>query len=198
MSPLPYCSNLLPALAALVSPMLAPPAPAHADDWRPTVDAGLLLARPTALATGLSTGVSAGGALDVPSTPLFLSTRLGWSTATEYTLTRAVTQSDLRLRLGGGVQAAFGPGRIGLRVQGGGTLVHESSARDQADRAGLTGSDAVRTSWTLAPAWEAQATISLRLVGDFGLSLALGPGAVRVAGAAKPTFAGELGVAWLP
>ena len=139
------------------------------------VDAGLLLARPAALQTGLSTGVSAGATL---GETLFLTTRLGWGTATEYTLTHTVTHQDLRLRLGGGAQAALGPGRIGLRALAGGTLVHERSERDQAKRAGLTGTDAVRTTWAMLPAGELEAAITVRLVGDFGLALAFGPGVV--------------------
>ncbi len=159
------------------------------------VDAGLLLARPTALDTGLSTGISAGATL---GETLFAATRLGWSTATEYTLTRTVTQSDLRLRLGGGAQAALGPGRLGLRALAGGTIVHERSDRAQAERAGLTGRDASRTTWAMLPAGEVEAAVTLRLVGDFGLALAVGPGLVWRDGAAQPTFAGEIGLAWLP
>ena len=159
------------------------------------VDAGLLLARPTALETGLSMGLSAGATW---GETLVAASRLGWSTTTEYTLTRTVTQQDLRLRLGGGAQAALGPGKLGLRALAGATAVYERSARDQAERAGLTGDDAARTRWAFLPAGELEAAVTLRLVGDFGLALALGPWLVWRDGAAQGTYFGELGLAWLP
>src|SRR6516164_6210079 len=81
------------------------------DGWRVssagplTVGGGLLLALPTALGTGLSSGVGLGvtrGRL------LGWEARASWSTATESSIPWTVTQDDIRLRAGAVLQHVLG------------------------------------------------------------------------------------------
>ena len=77
------------------------------------VDGGLAVGFPAALPTGLAMGVGAG----VTSGDRWAwGARVAWLTATESSLPWTVTNSDLKLRATGGVQAAAGRGTLGLEL----------------------------------------------------------------------------------
>jgi len=158
------------------------------------VEGGLLVGHPAVLETGLTTGVAAGFALGGALTG---GARLGWSTATEFTSTRTITQDELRLRLHGGLAGGAGVGTAGLRLGLGGTAVHEVATRNQGARAGLQGSDLEQTTWRLVPGGELEALVTLRVWEDFGVVISGGP-ALHLADGAHFGFVGGLCVAWLP
>lgn len=184
------------ARAAALGALLAlAPRPGAAEIQVPMeLDAGLLLARPAALQTGLSTGVSGGLRLGEALGGL---ARLGWSSATEYTLTHTVTHHEFRARLGAEAAYRTGPGAVGLRLLCGATAVYERRERAQAERAGLSEAEALDTGLQLVPVGEAAVGYAVHVLDDFGLSLALGPSLTWRDGA-HLGFTAELGVAFWP
>lgn len=158
------------------------------------VDLGLLVGHPAVLETGLTTGLAAGFAL---GDHLTWGAHLGWSTATEYTSTRTITQDELRLRLQGGFAGGAGVGRAGLRLGLGGTAVYEVATRNQGARAGLTGTELEQTAWRLVPGGELEAVATLRVWESLGIVVSGGP-ALHLLEGARLGFVGGLAVAWLP
>lgn len=159
------------------------------------VDGGLVVGFPAALPTGLSTGAGAG--VTVGDT-LTWGARASWGTATESSLPWTVTQSDLRLRVTGGVQAAPGRGTIGLRLGLGGTLVHETRIRNQGMRAGLTGSALESSAFAMLPAADLDAVVALHIAGPWLLMTSGGPSFDIHDGKLHAGWSAELGVAWQP
>jgi hypothetical protein len=172
------------------------------DGWRVssagplTVDGGLLLALPTALGTGLSSGVGLGvtrGRL------LGWEARASWSTATESSIPWTVTQDDIRLRAGAVLQHVLGRARVGLRLGLGPTIVYESRLRNQGTRAGLTGSDLQTSATEVFAAGELEGVIGLHIFGPWLLAMSGGPGlALGSSGAARGGWLSQIGVAWQP
>ncbi|HEX3482023.1 MAG TPA: hypothetical protein VHT91_43715 [Kofleriaceae bacterium] len=195
--------------AVLLTLCVASPRSALADDgtllgdepWnyhssgRVAVDGGLVVGFPAALPTGLSTGAGAG--VTVGDTVTW-GARAAWATATESSLPWTVTQSDLRLRVTGGVQAAPGRGTIGLRLGLGGTLVHETRLRNQGMRAGLTGSELETSALALLPAADLDAVLALHIAGPWLLLTSGGPSLDIHDGKLHAGWSAELGVAWQP
>jgi hypothetical protein len=160
---------------------------------RVAVDGGLLIAAPAAMPTGLSSGVDAGILF---GRHLAWGARVGWSSATEYTMTSAVTQDDVRLRLVGALVRSVGRGTLALRLEPGGTLIHEQRTRDQAARAGLTGPAFNTSAWHMAPAIDLEAAVSLRLVGGAGIALSGGPSLHWLDDGLSAGWIGSLGLTW--
>ena len=188
-----YSSPL--AIAALLS--IADPAIGRAEEppGNLLIDGGLSAARPAALPTGLSSGVGAG----VTHGRTFAwGARAAWSTATEYTSSWIVRQSDMKLRLVGALQHAAGRGTFGLRLGVGGTLVHETRTRDQGERAGLTGDDLRTSVWQLLPGGDLELAVALRVVGPWVTVLSGGPSLHLKGGDPRAGWTGSLGVAWQP
>jgi hypothetical protein len=195
--------------AVLLALCVASPAGALADDgtllgddtWNyrssghVAVDGGLVVGFPAALPTGLSTGAGAG--VTVGDTVTW-GARASWVTATESSLPWTVTQSELRLRVTGGVQAAPGRGTIGLRFGLGGTLVHETRLRNQGMRAGLTGSELETSGFALLPAADLDAVLALHIAGPWLLMTSGGPSLDIHDGKLHAGWSAELGVAWQP
>jgi hypothetical protein len=195
--------------AVLLALCVASPNSARADDgtllgddtWnyhssgRVAVDGGLVVGFPAALPTGLSTGAGAG--VTVGDTVTW-GARASWVTATESSLPWTVTQSDLRLRVTGGVQAAPGRGTIGLRLGLGGILVHETRLRNQGMRAGLTGSELETSAFALLPAADLDAVLALHIAGPWLLMTSGGPSLELHDGKLHAGWSAELGVAWQP
>ena len=160
-----------------------------------TVDGGLFFGLPTALGTGLSSGIEAG----VARGRLFAwEARASWSTATESSIPWTVTQSDLRLRIGGALQHALGRGRVGLALRLGPTIVHETRDRNQGTRAGLTGSDLETSAYSILPAGDLVATVAIHVAGPWLLTMGGGPALVVLDGSARAGWTTQIGVGWQP
>jgi hypothetical protein len=166
---------------------------------RNTLDAGLVLALPASLATGMSAGVGLGYLRAVtPGGRLLVGARASWSTATEYTLTETVRNDDIRLRLNLALQQIVGRGAFGLRLGVGATTVYEGRTRAQGSRAGLEGSALSSTTWYLLPAAEIEGVVFLRVWHAFGMSVSGGPTLHLIDGSPRYGWSGGLGVLWQP
>lgn len=157
------------------------------------IDGGLVVAKPAALPTGLSSGVGAGVTL---GRTLAVGARIAWSTATEFTSSWIVRQSDLKLRAVAALQRAAGRGTFSLRLAAGGTLVHETRTRDQGERAGLTGDELRTTAWEMLPGADLELAVALRVVGPWVAILSGGPSVHLQRGDARSGWLASLGVAW--
>ncbi len=158
-------------------------------------DAGLFLSLPVAMAAGLSKGLAAGATW---GRAFAVGGRTSWSTATEYTHSHEVTQSDLRLRATGTAELAIGTGFLGFRLSPGATLIHETRKRVQGERLGLTGDALERSAWKWVPGAELEAVTRIKLVGNWGMSLGIGPSFHWALGEPAWGGVGNLGIAWLP
>lgn len=160
-----------------------------------TIDGGVMLALPAALGTGLSTGVGAGA---MYGHRFRLGLRLASSTASESSIEWAVTHTELRLRAAADFQHVAGRGAFGIRLGVGPTIVHETRDRNQAARAGLTGSDAQTTAFSLLPSIDLDAVIGVHIAGPWLLMLSGGPSASWVSGDFKMGWSALLGTGWQP
>jgi hypothetical protein len=152
-----------------------------------TVDGGLVLALPTALGPGLSTGFGIGvtrGHL------LAWEARASWSTATESSIPWTVTQSDLRLRVGTVIQHTLGRARVGLRLGVGPTFVHETRLRN--------GSTLETSALSTLPAGEAEAFVAVHIFGPWLFNIAGGPSAAIDSGGPRDGWVSLIGVGWKP
>ena len=163
-----------------------------------TLDAGLVLAFPAALVTGMSAGVGATFMRAARGGWLAWGARASWSTATEYSPapTYAVTDEEIRLRLCGQVQYAVGRGLFGLRVGLGGTLVYEDRTLVQGARAGLPASQQEITSWAMLPAADFEGIVVLRVWNSWGMSVSGGPTLHGLHGGVRTGWTSGLGVTW--
>lgn len=157
---------------------------------------GLFTARPTALATGLSTGLGLGwqGGAHLFTYGL----HLAWSSATEFTRTREVRHDDVRLRARAGLRGGRGLGVVALQLGLGPTLVAEHTTRNQGRRAGLTGSDLETSAQRLAPGLDLEASVGLRLWQDWGVLIGGGPNLHLIDGEARFGWQGAVSAAWMP
>ena len=172
------------------------------DGWRVrppgplTVDGGLLLALPTALGTGLSSGVGLGvtrGRL------LAWEARASWSSATETSIPWTVTQDDVRLRGGVALQHDLGWARVSVRLGLGPTIVHESRSRNEGARAGVTGAALESSSTEVFAAGEVEAVVALHIFGPWLLVMNGGPGlAIDSSGSGHGGWLSQIGVGWQP
>lgn len=163
------------------------------------IDGELVLARPAALTTGLSSGVGSSYLRRLGSSGTFAwGARASWSRATEYSLTETVRDDEIRMRLCAVAQHLAGRGWFGLRLGLGATAVHESRTRAQGTRLGLTGSDLEQASWYLFPAADLDGIVFLRVWNAWGMSLAGGPTVHLIDGAASAGWSTSLGVSWQP
>ena len=161
-----------------------------------TVDGGLLLAKPTALGTGLSSGVGLGV---TRGHWLAWQVRASWSTATESSIPWTTTQDDIRVRAGVALQRTLGRARVGLRLGLGPTIVHESRTRNQGMRAGLTGSDLQNSATATFAAGDLEAVVALHVFGPWLLTLGGGPSiAIGSSGGARTGAVAQLGIGWQP
>ncbi len=162
-------------------------------------DAGLVLALPASLQTGLSAGVGAGylHAL-TPGGRVLVGGRASWSTATEYTLTDTVRNDDVRLRACAALQQVVGRGSFGVRLGIGATAVYENLTASQAGRIGAGAANLASTKWYLLPAADLDGVVFLRVWHGWGMSLDGGPTLHLRDGAARWGWSGGLGVLWQP
>lgn len=152
-----------------------------------TVDGGLVFALPTALGPGLSTGFGIGV---TRGRVLAWEARASWSTATESSVAWTVTQSDLRLRVGGVIQHTLGRARVGLRLGVGPTIVHETRLRN---------SSTLETSaFSTLPAGEVEAFVAVHVFGPWLFNMAGGPSAAIDSGNLRGGWVSLIGVGWQP
>jgi hypothetical protein len=162
-------------------------------------DAGLVLALPAALQTGLSAGIGAGylRALTEGGRVL-VGARASWSTATEHTLTDTVRNDDLRLRACLALQQVVGRGSFGLRLGVGATAVYEDITVSQAGRIGAGGDASASSKWYWLPAADLGGVVFLRVWHGWGMSLDGGPTLHLRDGATRWGWSSGLGVLWQP
>jgi hypothetical protein len=179
------------ALAVAVTFALATPGRSYAQGVfgaspppRNTLDGQLVLALPAGPSTGMSTGVGMSYTrLATKNGAFAFGARASWSTSTEYKLTEAVRDDDIRLRLCGLIQHQEGRGVLALRLSAGGTLVYENHA--------LTG-----TTWSMLPAADAEGVVFLRVWESWGMSVSGGPTLHIVNSSARWGWTSGLGVLW--
>ena len=160
-----------------------------------SVDGGLLLARPTALGPGLSTGFGLGV---MRGRTLAWEARASWSTASESSIPWTVTQSDLRLRVGGALQRTLGRARAGLRVGLGPTVIHETRTRNQGAGAALTGSALETSTFATVPAGDVEAFVALHIFGPWLFTVSGGPSAAIESGTWRVGWVSLIGLGWQP
>jgi hypothetical protein len=151
------------------------------------LDGGLLLALPTALGPGLSTGFGLGitrGRL------LAWGARVSWSTATESSIPWTVSQSDLRLRVDGVLQHTLGRARVGLRLGFGPTIVHETRLRN--------GGTQETSAFSTLPAGEVEAFVAVHLFGPWLFNVSGGPSAAIESGSLRGGWISLIGAGWQP
>jgi hypothetical protein len=186
--------------AIIAGPARAVPMPADDDLFRAraggpvTVDAGLVLALPVALGTGLSTGAGAG--VTVGRGHFVWGARAAWSTASESSVDWIVTNAELKLRLAGAVQQRAGRGRFALRLGLGPTIVHETRLRQQAMRVSLAGSQT--STYDAAPAADLEVVVAVHVAGPWLLTMAAGPSLTIIDGGAHWGWTALLGAGWQP
>jgi hypothetical protein len=192
-------AGLVAFLCLVGAPALAQETTALATPPRNTADGQLVLALPTALATGLSSGVGAGFLHTAAKHgALAFGGRASWSTTTEYSLVDTVRNDDIRLRLCAMLQHVMGRGTLGLRLGLGATVVYEGRTRAQGSRAGLSGSELNQTGWYVFPAADLDALVVLRVWNVWGVSISGGPTFHLIDGAARFGWASGVGVVWQP
>jgi len=159
------------------------------------VDAGLVLALPARLPTGLSSGIGAG----VTRGRRFAwGVRGSWSTATESSLVWTVSHDDFRLRAVAALQQPAGRGVFALRLGLGPTFVYEHRLRNQGARAGLTGSDLETSALATFPGAELEGVVTLHLLGRWSLVLSGGPTGIVADEALHFGWTAQLGAGWQP
>jgi len=159
------------------------------------VDAGLLLAMPASLQTGLSSGIGAG----VTRGRRFAwGVRGSWSSATESSLVWTVSHDDFRLRGVAVLQQPAGRGVFALRLGLGPTFVYEHRTRNQGARAGLTGTDLESSALAVFPGVDVEGVVTLHLLGRWSLTLSGGPTAIVADGALRGGWTAQLGAGWQP
>jgi hypothetical protein len=158
------------------------------------VDAGLLVASPAALPSGMSTGLVAGITRSC-GCHFAYGVRASWSTITESSLVWTVDQTDFRLRATGSIRHDAGRGSMALRLGLGPTLVHEVRTRNQSMEAG-TG--LTTRAWGTVPAGDLDAIFSLHVAGPWLAVASGGPSLDHFGGAFVLGWSASLGVAWQP
>jgi hypothetical protein len=171
------------------------------EDWpvqskgQVAVDAGLLLALPASLQTGMSSGIGAGV---TRGGRLAWGVRGSWSSATESSLVWTVSHDDFRLRGVAVLQQPAGRGVFALRLGLGPTFVYEHRSRNQGARAGLTGSDLESSALAVFPGGELEGVVTLHVFGRWLLMLSGGPTAILSDGSLRPGWTAQLGAGWQP
>jgi hypothetical protein len=159
------------------------------------VDAGLVLAAPATLGTGLSSGLGAGMTW---GRRFAWGLRGSWSSATESSLVWMVSHDDFRLRAVGALQQPAGRGVFALRLGLGPTFVYEHRTRNQGARAGLTGSDLETSALAVFPGADLEGVVKLHIVGRWFLLLNGGPNAIVADGALQFGWTAQIGGGWQP
>jgi len=159
------------------------------------VDAGLVLAAPATLGTGLSSGFGAGL---TRGRRFAWGLRGSWSSATESSLVWTVSQDDFRLRAVAALQQPAGRGVFALRLGLGPTFVYEHRTRNQGARAGLTGSELETSALAVFPGADLEALVKLHILGPWFLQINGGPTAIVADGYVRFGWTAQIGAGWQP
>jgi hypothetical protein len=116
--------------------------------------------------------------------------RASWSTTTESSIPWTVTQSDLRLRIGGVIQNALGRARVGIRLGIGPTVVHETRLRN--------GGALETSAFSTLPAGEVEAVVAVHLFGPWLFTVSGGPSAAIDGGSLRGGWVSLIGAGWQP
>lgn len=199
------------AVLGVCALVVAAPATSRADSHQQGVTAQLGLPLPP-LALGLAGGQPAmldnalGQGLTLGATPwvwlqrggarLVLGGEFVWLHATEHSPSWQVTHDDLRLRVVIDGELHRGRGMWLLRFGAGATTVLESRLRHQSER--LVNGGISERGVALLPAADVQVGVAVRVIGNLGLRLRVGPSVhVRTDGLGLGVV-GALEAAWLP
>jgi hypothetical protein len=162
------------------------------------LDGTLLVASPSSLPTGVSTGVAAGISRECGCNWSY-GARASWSSANGASETWIVTDQELRVRATAALRRRAGRGTISLRAAAGATIIYEDRVHQQGMRAGLTGDALENRQFATLPAGELEAVIGLHVAGAWLAVVSAGPELVIESGGhPRGGFAAQLGVAWQP
>ncbi len=186
---------IAPALATADDRMIDDDSFAVSSKGRIAADAGLFLATPSALPSGIMTGIGVGVTRACGCTWSY-GVRASWSSITEGSMTYTVTQDDYRLRLVGAVRHDVGRGSLALRLGVGPTFVHEVRIANNSMGSGLTLHD--RRAWGTVPAVDLDGMIALHISGAWVGIASAGPSVDRYGGSLAWGWTAMLGVAWQP
>ncbi len=161
-------------------------------------DGAMLVASPSSLPAGISTGVAAGVTRECGCNWSY-GARASWSTETDSSETWIVTDQELRLRGTLALRHRAGRGTIALRAAAGATIIYEDRVHQQGMRAGLVGSALENREFAALPAGELEAVVGLHVSGKWLALLSAGPQLViESGGTPRGGFTAQLGVAWQP
>jgi hypothetical protein len=162
------------------------------------LDGALLVASPSSLPAGLSTGLAAGVTRECGCT-LAYGVRASWSTESGASQEWQVTDQELRLRATAALRHRAGRGTVALRLAAGTTVIYEDRVHQQGTRAGLMGSALENREFAALPAGELEAVINLHVAGPWLAIVSAGPQlVVESGGTVHGGFTAQLGVAWQP
>ena len=162
------------------------------------LDGTLLVASPSSLPAGISTGVAAGLTRECGCDWSY-GARASWSSANGASTNWIVTDQELRLRASAALRHRAGRGTVALRAAAGATIIYEDRVHQQGMRAGLTGDALENREFAALPAGEVEAVIALRVAGPWLAVVSAGPQLVIESGGhPRGGFAAQLGVAWQP
>ena len=162
------------------------------------LDGAMLVASPSALPAGISTGIAAGLTRECGCNWSY-GARASWSTETDSSETWMVTDQELRLRGTLALRHRAGRGTIALRAAAGATIIYEDRLHQQGMRAGLTGDALENRHFAALPAGELEAVVGLHVSGSWLAIVSAGPQLViDTGGTPHGGFTAQLGVAWQP
>jgi hypothetical protein len=160
------------------------------------LDGGLLVAMPSVLPAGMTTGVGAGITREC-SCWWSYGARAAWSQLTSSDMVWTVAHQEYRLRADAAVRHSFGRGTLALRLDLGTTIIHEDRIRNQSTHlppAGALESKAIAA----VPAGELEAVVSLHIAGPWLFVVSGGPAADIYNGGLRGGWIAQLGVGWQP
>lgn len=162
------------------------------------LDAALLVASPSSLPAGISTGVAAGVTREC-SCWWSYGARASWSSESGSSQVWIVTDQELRLRATAALRHHAGRGTVSLRAAAGATIVYEDRVHQQGMRSGLTGDALENRAFAALPAGELEVVIGLHVAGPWLAIVSAGPQLVVASGGTvHGGFTAQLGVAWQP
>lgn len=158
------------------------------------LDGGLVVGVPSALPSGISTGVGV-GITRTCGCYLAYGARLSWSQVSESSQFWDITQMDVKLRATGSLRHQAGRGTVALRLGVGPTFVREDRVRTQSMRERMT---LESKAWGTLPAADLEAVVALGVTGGWQMMISAGPSVDYFQGSLHAGWTAELGVAWQP
>lgn len=193
------------ALAWLAASLFALPALAEESEpdhpWRgKQLHAAMVNGLPAVLGTGMSTGASLRWLqpLRQAQTRWVWGGEISASSSTEYGASWQVSQTDMRVRVLAGAQAALGRGKMALLLGAGPTAVRENRLRNQGERLGLSGDALEQNSWGALASVDLSWSVAAPVVGPWAAIVSAGPALHVGSNGAALGWSTLLGVGWMP